>query len=84
MAINKVFDGMSIKYPSGSSSSGGMLVPTTDEEKAAIGLFVTMSRFKVCKEVYMYKSNSVIIFMLGLGERVEESHSEFIARFKKS
>lgn len=81
MSIKKVFGGDGIFKPGFYGDPNAM--PTTDEEKAAIGLFVTMSRFKVCKEVYMYKSNSVIIFMLGLGERVEESHSEFIARFKK-
>lgn len=81
MAINKVFGGASIYIPTslGGGSCGWSL---TDEERSVHGLFRTCERFGIVKRLICIKYDVNILFCVD-EESVNESHSEFVARFKK-
>jgi len=81
MAINKLFCGATI-YKPGNWGGGPRVWSLNDEERSVHGLFKTLERFGIVKRVVMIKYDVNILFCVD-EESVNESHEEFMARFKK-
>lgn len=56
--------------------------PWSDEERAAVKMWGTLSKFGICKYTFFYKKINTVCYSVGL-VLVEESHDEFIAHFRK-
>lgn len=81
MAINRVFNGATIYVPGFYGDPNQRKF--TDEELIAVRFWGTLAAFGIAPKVWFYKTEDKISYSLSLTERVEESHSEWIAHFRK-
>lgn len=80
MGIKRNFMGRMIHRPN--YWGGPRVWSLNDEEKAVHGLFKTFERFGVIRKVICLKYDVNILFCVD-EVSVNESHEEFMARFKK-